>query len=413
MREVIGVLRRNSNVKSLIDEFQKDFKDTYYRLGHEQKESMINYRDTIFRKWLYSPIREGTYLTPNYIINNIAQQIIFGNYSVMMYIKITVDNYDNLKFSTKFLYYSCDDSPVIEDLEKLVSFLSPTIIVRDENEYVIDGGKALMNSITIQSDYYIEYLIEIATRMNILESMKSIGCKCYKIDENYYKYSKLSNENKLRLIIEKSMEIASDNVSDIIEANDENFIIDFLDNGITQDTYFNRMESSLENAMNFASNISEYTDNEEEIINITIAKYMLGDKIGHWLVRREAGIYLDMNLTCIFGYYLGIINPTYEEIFLPSLFMELMDYTDDIMERVTFIFTMELGHNLTKFGEKIMRQYKENLKENNFKFIIPQNIKRYIEEYIKVKNRILEDIKRSNGSFIRNMISGNLESKYR
>lgn len=407
MKELIDILKRNSNIKKLLGEFKKDFADVYYGLKENEKSNMLDHRDIIYRKWLFSPLVDGTYITPNFIINNIAQQKCAGNYSIMPYIKIAVNDNGELTFKVKFKYFSSDSNPVIDDLEKIIRHLNPTIIIRDENLFVVDGGEKLVEKLSIRSDYYIDYLIELSTRLKILESMRSIGCKCYKIGGEYDNYIKLTNREKLELIVEKSIEISSERISDILESDSKDSVLQFLDNGITEDSYFESMQSSLKTALEFVRNISEYTENDEEIRNITVARSILGDDISYWLVKREAGVYLDIYLTCIFGYYLGIINPIYEEMFLPGLFMELLNYSNDPMERITYIFNMELAHDLTKFGEEIMKSYKNQFKDSNFKLLIPSNIKKCISEYKNEKEVILEDIKRENGSFIKNILNSN------
>ena len=373
MKKLIETLRRNSIIKSLMDEFKKDFEDTYYSLDIKEKEIMLDYRDIMFRKWLYSPLRGGTYLTPNYIINNISQQIYPGDYSVMPYVKINLDNDGRLKFYRKFRYHSYDNSPVIDDLELLISFLAPTIIVRDENKYVIDGGELLVKKLNIQSDYYIEYLIEVGTRLGILELMKSIGCRCYKLGRYYYNYKELSTEEKIKRLIKVSIDIVKDNISEIIEFDDRNTVLDLLDNDITEEKIFEMIKSSLKIDRESACSISEE---------------ILDDEIICWFVRGEAGIYLDTYLTCILGYYLGIINPIYDQLFLSKLFVDFISHTDNILDRLTFIFTMEIGHNLTNFGEKVIMNQKK-IKKNRFKPFVTKNIKECIKEYRDKKNIIL------------------------
>lgn len=387
MKELIETLRRNSIIKSLMDEFKKDFEDAYYDVSIQEKEMMIEYRDVIFRKWLYSPLRGGTYLTPNYIINNISQQIYPGDYCVMPCVKIKLDINGSLRFYRKFRYHSYNNSPVINELELLISFLNPTIIVRDENKYVIDGGELLVKKLNIQSDYYIEYLIEVGTRLGILELMKSIGCRCYKLGKYYYDYKKLSTEEKIKQLIKSSIDIVKDNISEIIEFDNRNTVWDLLDNGITEDKIFEMMDSPLKDTIEYSKEISDPFKVDKESV-CSIAEEILGDEISYWFVRREAGIYLDSYLTCILGYYLGLIEPIYDQLFLPKLFIDLISHTDNPLDRLSFMFIMELGHNLTKFGEGIIMDQKK-IKKNEFKALFPKNIKECIKEYRDKKSSIL------------------------
>lgn len=394
MKELIEALRRNSIIKSLMDEFKKDFENAYYDVSIQEKEMMIEYRDVIFRRWLYSPLRGGTYLTPNYIINNISQQIYPGDYCIMPYIKIKLDINGRLRFYREFRYHSYDHSSVIDDLELLISFLEPTIIVRDENKYVIDNGELLINKLNIQNDYYIEYLIEVGNRLDILESMKSIGCRCYKLGKYYYDYKDLSTEEKIKKIINNSIDIVKDNISDIINFNNTNTILDLLDNGITEERIFEMMDSTLKDTIEYSKEISDPLKVDRESV-CSIAEEILGNEISYWFVRREAGIYLDTYLTCILGYYLGVINPIYDQIFLPELFIDFMSHTDNPLDRLSFIFTMELGHNLTKFGEKFVMSQKK-IKKSKFKALVPKNIKECIKEYKNKKSNILYQLNEYN-----------------
>lgn len=387
MKKLIETLRKNSIIKSLMDEFKKDFEEAYYDVDSKEKEIIIEYRDVIFRKWLYSPLRGGTYLTPCYIINNISQQIYPGDYCIMPYVKIKLDINGKLRFYREFRYYSYDHSPVIDDLDLLISFLEPTIIVRDENKYVIDDGELLVKKLNIQNDYYIEYLIEVGVRLEILELMKSIGCRCYKLGKYYYDYKKLSTEEKIKRLIKSSIDIVKDNISDIIEFDNRNTVWDLLDNGITEDKIFEMMDSPLKDTIEYSKEISDPFKVDKESV-CSIAEEILGDEISYWFVRREAGIYLDTYLTCILGYYLGVINPVYDQLFLAKLFIDFISHTDNPLDRLSVIFTMELGHNLTKFGEKFVMNQKK-IKRNKFKALVPKNIKECIKEYRNKKSNIL------------------------
>lgn len=410
MKEVIDYLKRNSNIKTLLNEFKKDFSDKYYELTLEQKEVMIDYADTFIRKWIFSPLAEGTYVTPIYIINTIAQNKIQGDYWIIPSIKIKKDINDEITFKTKFLYYSEEESPIIEDLQKVLKLLRPTIVTRDENKYLVEDGESFIEKISFKSDYYFQYLIDISNEIGILDTMKSIGCKCFIKGEKYDEFDELSNKEKIKLIIDKSMKLSREKISDIIEGNNKNSVQLFLNNGVTEDTFFASMQSSLEIALDFVKNISKYSDNEEEIANISVARSMLGDEIGYWLVKREAGVYLDMNITSIFGYYLGIINPIYEDIFLPNLFMDLLIYSDDPMEKISFIFSMEYAHDLTNIGENLVREFNFKIDKKRFKSLVPGHIKECIYEYKKKKDSMIEDIKKVDSSFLKDIITNNKSS---
>ena len=123
MKELIKKLEKNKQIKMLLKSFKKDFESNFEKADDIDEFSMINYRDTIFRKWLFSPLVEDTYMSPYYIFNRIAQSYKKGDYSIAPHIKIIIES-NNITFETKWNIYSKDENPVMKDLDKLVEYCS-------------------------------------------------------------------------------------------------------------------------------------------------------------------------------------------------------------------------------------------------------------------------------------------------
>ena len=171
MEELIKKLDKNKQIKMLLKSFQTEFESNFEKADDINEFSMINYRDTIFRRWLFSPLVEDTYMSPYYIFNRIAQSYKKGDYSIAPHINIIIES-SNITFETKWNIYSKDENPVMEDLDKLIEHCNPTIIKRENNRFVIDGGETFINKINYRSGYYIDYLLDLLLRLNIIKEIK-------------------------------------------------------------------------------------------------------------------------------------------------------------------------------------------------------------------------------------------------
>ena len=56
MEELIKKLDKNKQIKMLLKSFQTEFESNFEKADDINEFSMINYRDTIYRRWLFSPL---------------------------------------------------------------------------------------------------------------------------------------------------------------------------------------------------------------------------------------------------------------------------------------------------------------------------------------------------------------------
>ena len=175
IEKVTEAIKNDKNIQRMLAEYIIDFIKKYNDLNRKQKDSVLFSKDSIFRKWLYSAVSSDTYLNPNFLVNQLAQEKVPGKYAVSPHVNIE-EYRGKLRSSISYIFYSIEKHPVLDDIDKLMDFADPTIIVRENNKYLIDNGEKLLEKINFRSPYYLEYLMYIATSMKFLVQMKSIGC---------------------------------------------------------------------------------------------------------------------------------------------------------------------------------------------------------------------------------------------
>ncbi|MBE6051040.1 MAG: hypothetical protein E7214_10425 [Clostridium sp.] len=377
MEKLIQELSKDKRVVKLLEEFKNDFKESYTLADDIKEFVLFNYRDTVFRKWLFSPILEETYLTPNYIINTIAQEIHSGNYNIIPHMNITLDKYD-IKFDVKWIINSEEMSPVIEDLEILMNYCNPTLIKREDNSFLLDDGEKVINEINFRSAYYINYLLNLGVKLGIFKEITSIGCQVYQLGDNCNEYSKLSNEQKVNEIVKNSIEVAKQEIESEYDIEDANFILELLNNDITDEDFYRYLLSDEDGKL-------DLLDEKE---NMNFFDMDMVKKIKEL----KLGVNIDINFTCIFGYYLGIITPVYRDVFFIEVFLNIMKLSIQDDFRIELLFSLESVHEVTKFGEIVLCDYKEEFFNKSFLEGNTELLERYIDHYIDMKKEYLYEL---------------------
>lgn len=389
MKEIIKKLQENKQIQMLLKSFEEEFENNFEIADDIDEFSMITYRDTIFRIWLFSPIVEDTYMSPYYIINRIAQSYKKGDYSIAPHIKIIIKD-NNITFETQWNIYSTVENPVMDDLNKLVKKCNPTIVKRESNNFVIDGGETFINEISYRSGYYIDYLLELSLKLNIIKEIKSIGCQCYQLSELYINYDSLSNEEKINKIVEASIEISNKNLEETCKIKNSNIEIDLLKNDVSYEDYDKYMAEIIRYYEEIYNNISNLT-NIENIETMEAIKSLTQERVTNMMANKDFSVFFDINFTIIFGYYLGIINPIYEGIFFIEIFNKIMQVLIREENVLNGLFNLQIAHNLTPFGMKVLEKTIDKNRENSFKDIPMDLMDNGINFYIENKEEILEE----------------------
>lgn len=390
MEELMKKLDKNKQVKMLLKSFEEEFESNFKRSDSIDKFTMENYRDTIFRKWLFSPLVEDTYISPYYIFNIISQSYKKGDYSIAPHINITIES-NNLSFQNKWNIYSKDENPVKEDLDKLIEHCNPTIMKRENNRFVIDGGETFINKINYRSGYYIDYLLDLSLKLNIIKEIKSIGCQCYQLSELYSNYNSLSNEEKVNKIIEASIEISNKNLEERCKIENADIAKDLLINDVSYEEYDKYMEGIVRVYKEINNHINKLKDDKEAISKIKIIEDLTQEDLSDIMADRDFSVFFDISFTMIFGYYLGVINPIYQGPF----FIEIFNKTIQVLIReesvLNGLFSLQTAHNLTPFGEKALEKTIDKNRDNSFEDVPMDLMNNFIDFYVKNKEEVLEE----------------------
>ena len=360
---IINYIKNSKEINEISSYFERIFRHNYEVFRESGKDMMLVVRDAMFRKWLYSALMPDTYLSPSYIINQICQNEIKGDYAVMLHIKPVKDK-ERLSFEHKYNYYSIDDHPVVKDLEELVEFCYPSKMVGDNIPYKIEDGAKIVEEITYRSGYYLEYLIALMHSLKLVKKMPSIGCTCITPSARFEEFKELSNEEKLIQIIDKSIDISINKFNEekmFVSKLSRRKLLGMLDNGVNSDIYIEETEKSED----MFNEIFKYLQKEEAEVLGGLEEAKEGG-MATYFSQVFFGIYIDMWFVSVFGYYLGIIQPVFSKPLNMKMLSVALTGISDSMERLALLFEMNDEHDLTPLGRKIIAEFKDNIQKEEF-----------------------------------------------
>ena len=203
---VIEYIKNNAYIEELFLDFINEFKEQYDLLKNKEKKELLKIKDEIFRNWLFSSMINETYITPNYLINSIVQQRFPGNYVILPVLLYDVKD-NNLNLHVEFQYCSLEEHPIINDIDMLMNVANPSIIFQNQCEKILTISDSVVKKFTIQSLYYVNYLIQLCQELNIIEEIRAINCKCFQVSGSYIDFKMLSNKEKLKRIFQATINI--------------------------------------------------------------------------------------------------------------------------------------------------------------------------------------------------------------
>ncbi len=343
----------NSDFDRIFQIFSDKFNRTYSKITGKQKKEIAYLSPTVFGRWYYSALFPETILSPSMILTSQKENIEEnGFYDFNVHFKHLNENILDFEF-TKY-FYSCECHPVIDDIEMLMKYISPSLMLKNMNKLENSDIKALQRKLSVSDRYYIEYLYELAGRLGLLKRIPSLFDVCIQPD-NDNEFFRLTNEEKFKRIVEESYSICADGLNneipfDLCEVEPE-MIKEYLIKPISVDDIFVELYGNSDVDLKDIWEKSEKEQLSETDAAILSTVFYVG-------------IYFDRFFINIFGMYLRLIRPVYS---FPLNFREIINalYTTITIdgERENELFMPCTSYSHTLVGKKFFNTFSDNDKK--------------------------------------------------
>lgn len=311
MKENIFV--KNAVIDKLCGKFLTEYEKEYNNINADGKECLIKHITAFFRRWYYSTLVENTDISPALIAE-------FGSNEKSIYPVINCSSHNDFKYiSINNMRFGLDQHPLCIDYRILIEFFKNGVALNDRLEMDFEDIKKLEGVSSFDSDY-ITYVTMLGIDMGYIEKMPSVGVDIYCSSKKSQKIYDMGNEELLRALFEKAVDIASSYLSDEFMGEShfvpDGIIMSWIATTPTVDEIFTDAYGE------FSIEISEGTSVEEmnEMQKALTAKaYTRGINLDKWFLTP-------------FSYYFRLIEPIY---------MYEFSYTDEMLFLINAVKTNE------------------------------------------------------------------------
>ena len=332
------------SISVLLNEFTKEYEKYASTLSPKENGYLLRFSSQLFYKWYNSSLVNETYLSPANIVSNVYN----SNFSqkALHHITISHDNIDG-SFSFSHKTESNENSSFLNDLKSFCDFCSPYGIVFAHNKSWYNKNKTFREKLNIDDPYYIEYLLIMAERLNLISKMPSIGTTVYTQNkENTLNFFSLSVFEAMKIVFDEAVKVAREKLiyelelsaEDITEKDILTFVYDYSITDDIVETIFTNTGLCFDDLSSIVHK-DTLTDDEQSLISSAI---FLGSCVGKWLLGPLCN-YMHI-LNTLYYYPFNIYREG--DCVLPVLAMD-MEFTGEIFSCCNY-------YTLTPFGAEIL-----------------------------------------------------------
>ncbi len=277
--------------------FEKRFLCAYKGLRLKGKSIILKYISTIFKRWYFTALISDTLITPSNLGLKLSQKYTQNVLSIP-----TLYATSDKSFNFKFINYSIDSHPVVDDLEIFIKSCSPTVQLLEDGFLEEQHISKIISKLSLCDVFYAEYLFLIAFRLNILEKIPSLYTDVVHVTKEFDALYSLDKKQIFIKIVEATASLSASFINDTIDSStrfiSESDLLELLKTPTRIDDIFSRIFSFL--GFN-DDNIEElwFDDGDNDITESFLSSTFL------------LGMILDKYFLSPFGSYLRLINPVY------------------------------------------------------------------------------------------------------
>lgn len=363
----------------ITDRFKNEFEEIYKSLKIKNKSKILNFVPEIFNKWCASAMFEETVLTPYSMVENLNNKYSDKN-SLIFPIMSSSNKRRYTGMHTEIMEYSVSDHPIIYDIKKIIEILNQSIEC-DENGFIKDEyADEVLESLTIKSYGYFEYLFFLACNMGIYKKMPSLYTDVYVIDEN--KATEFVSLEK-----RKALDWATDSAIDIFLASlnefmpdeevfiDKEFIMKYIKSSNTIDDLMCDIYSLLDIDIDeiFSKDTSELEEYDNMLLSTVLA----------------LGSIIDKAFLTPFSMYFHYIQPMFLMPLDIRREIDIILSSEYKYEAIDMLLMPAHQYSLTKiasekFGLEYSNEYGEMFEKMPVEYIL-DNLEEGIESFRQVK----------------------------
>ena len=337
----VGIL--NSN-------FNKNFLKVYKNASVSKRRRLIPFIHTIYRRWYYATMVEGTPLSPANMFSSICG--FHGVEQNTHAIPVVRTPTKLVGISATTLGYTVDEHPIMEDITHIMNYCNPYIDIHEMDALTEEQALDISLLLSIKDSYYAAFLFDIILRLGLIEKVPALYVNRLNPTAKYDEFTKQKPRDMLIQVINTTIQFSSYGLRTSLQMPTapftNEFILEILKNPMKTDDLIQMAFASIgvdiTQIMNRDIFSEEFQDSEEydEIDGLIHSMYVVG-------------LALDKYLHTPFGYFLRLLNPLYVTPFeFEHEMTTFLDLPDDPAETFFSFYLPPELYRLTELGQALL-----------------------------------------------------------
>ena len=168
---------------SLLGLFLNGYEEMRQKMDEPCRRPLLDIAPLAFSKWYYTALAQETILSPANILGLDFHHLDADDkteYAYVMQTKPAEEQTDEefvSEYSFSLLGYSTEEHPIIEDLQALIDYCTPDRATDAHGLLLKEDQKGILDKLSTNSEFYLEYLTRLAWLHGLLIPMPSIHTK--------------------------------------------------------------------------------------------------------------------------------------------------------------------------------------------------------------------------------------------
>ena len=339
------------HVEILNSNFSKNFLNVYKKASAAKRRRLVPFIHTIYRRWYYATLVEGTPLSPANILSSICgfHEVDRNTHAI----PVVRTPSKLVGISVETLKYTVDEHPIIKDIAQIMKYCDPYIDIHETDALTEEQAFGISLLLSIKDPYYAAFLFDIMLRLGLIEKVPALYINRLNPTAKYDEFLKQTPREMLVQLINTTIQFASYGLRVSLQmastpfTND--FILEILKNPVKTDEIVQNTFASIGVDVNqvldrdvFSEDFQE-SEEYEEIDGLIHSMYIVG-------------LALDKYLHTPFGHFLRLLNPTYTTPFeFEHEMTTFLDMPDEPVETFFAFFLPPEHYQLTELGRDILK----------------------------------------------------------
>ena len=320
--------------------FTEAFTAVYKSRRKSNKLKISPYLSDIYRRWYFSTMYNGTYLSPATIFESLNRE--YGKTPDLAPTVLMTDPVKDTEMVFSCREYNRDNHPIVEDFRALVNFCSPDIELNIDDLMSMEVAIIAAEHLHMKDPNYAMYLFDLAMDMGFVVKIPSIHANRAQLAKDAEKRLDMPASSMFDMLVSATMHYCVRRLNEFMPLDVPNVSEEYMMSLLKEPRETEQIFQQLYDAEGM--DLEDIFDSELfdgfDMMEIAVIS-------GAYLM----GALLDKYFFTPFGYYLRMIRPVYVTPLLLNgeigMFLEIYDDEDE--RRVAF-YALCSCYYLTDFG---------------------------------------------------------------